>query len=724
MSSAPPPGALQASNSANDQDPSANSLSWEGDRMFNIYIHDYCHKRGYRKTAQELMREADLGPDPHPPIDARQGLLFEWWSVFWVLFTAKANGSATGPNGDDAVLYTQHQAQQAMNRAARLPSAAGTAPGHPMSRPGVNGRPFAGVPMTNGVGPNPGAMNGMPGHAQAPSANPSTQPNPPPFAQPPLPGQPRNQLGAPRPTNGLFSSPTMAHSPQNTGAQGPQPPQPGPQPNQHPLSGRSPHQGAMPPPGHPAAPGQPSGSGPNQTPANAFQNTRPPSRSASPGQGNIMTQPSPSMANRQAVGMPGFGPMSDQQLMAELTRMNHLQLEPLKREVNIEVMKDLNSMNPDEKLRLVNAYRRRKPPHPSTATNLAAVNVMPPSNRLAPGPGPRPSKRASVAEEAENPPGASGSPPDSKRPRRSPIQNNPMYPQPMTGQPGQGGPPQAQMSNGLLKPGGMPGGPQPTPFAMQAMPGGPMGGGMGMTMGQPSMGVGPHMNKMGPMPGQGSMMGTPQMQPMGPQNQTQQYRQSLVSFHQNGVPTGMPGGSDPTFGMSMAGRPGGPSGPPFDNARKPPMNMLPASPSMNKDMKDGKPDGSPGNVNGRTPTTSGTAASTPSNNPAQPGPPLHQPGQGPTPNSNLNPNPSQSVDPSPASMLGGPMGGIGGPPAPGGPSADLAMFSTNFLDNLTGDLGEFGDNIFGRPDGDINFERDFGQWFNPDDISTGLDMKQ
>jgi len=211
---------------------------------------------------------------------------------------------------------------------------------------------------------------------------------------------------------------------------------------------------------------------------------------------------------------------------------------------------------------------------------------------------------------------------------------------------------------------------------------------------------------------------------MGPQNQTQQYRQSLVSFHQNGVPTGMPGGSDPTFGMNMTGRPGGPSGPPFDNARKqPPMNMLPASPSMNKDMKDGKPDGSPGNVNGRTPT-SGTAASTPSNNPAQPGPPLHQPGQGPTPNSNLNPNPSQSVDPSPTSMLGGPMAGIGGPPAPGGPSADLTMFSTNFLDNLTGDLGEFGDNIFGRPDGDINFERDFGQWFNPDDISTGLDMKQ
>src|SRR4051812_5620184 len=75
------------------------ALSWEGDKMcatsvpivsladyfffslsldqpsrFNIYIYDYCFKRGFRKTAQELMNEGDLGPDPTPPINARQGL--------------------------------------------------------------------------------------------------------------------------------------------------------------------------------------------------------------------------------------------------------------------------------------------------------------------------------------------------------------------------------------------------------------------------------------------------------------------------------------------------------------------------------------------------------------------------------------------------------------------------------------------------------------------------
>jgi hypothetical protein len=45
---------------------------------FNIYIYDYCSKRGFRKTAKELLMEADLPPESTPPINARQGLLFEY----------------------------------------------------------------------------------------------------------------------------------------------------------------------------------------------------------------------------------------------------------------------------------------------------------------------------------------------------------------------------------------------------------------------------------------------------------------------------------------------------------------------------------------------------------------------------------------------------------------------------------------------------------------------
>ena len=46
-------------------------------RRFNIYIYDYCYKRGYKKTAKELLQEADIPIDSKPPINARQGLLFE-----------------------------------------------------------------------------------------------------------------------------------------------------------------------------------------------------------------------------------------------------------------------------------------------------------------------------------------------------------------------------------------------------------------------------------------------------------------------------------------------------------------------------------------------------------------------------------------------------------------------------------------------------------------------
>jgi hypothetical protein len=44
---------------------------------FNIYIYDYCNKRGFRETAQKLMAEAEIPPDSAPPINAKQGLLFE-----------------------------------------------------------------------------------------------------------------------------------------------------------------------------------------------------------------------------------------------------------------------------------------------------------------------------------------------------------------------------------------------------------------------------------------------------------------------------------------------------------------------------------------------------------------------------------------------------------------------------------------------------------------------
>ncbi|KAI5833172.1 hypothetical protein K523DRAFT_233474 [Schizophyllum commune Tattone D] len=57
-------------------DPTISTMSWEGDHMFNVYVHDYCVKHGFFKTASELRREAGLS-DAAPPIQTKQGFIFE-----------------------------------------------------------------------------------------------------------------------------------------------------------------------------------------------------------------------------------------------------------------------------------------------------------------------------------------------------------------------------------------------------------------------------------------------------------------------------------------------------------------------------------------------------------------------------------------------------------------------------------------------------------------------
>ncbi|KAF8997880.1 hypothetical protein BDQ17DRAFT_836862 [Cyathus striatus] len=75
---------------------------------------------------------------------------------------------------------------------------------------------------------------------------------------------------------------------------------------------------------------------------------------------------------------------------------------------------------------------------------------------------------------------------------------------------------------------------------------------------------------------------------------------------------------------------------------------------------------------------------------------------------------------------------IGGTPVPPpgqnpppGSMADTSIantiFTNDFINSVASSLEDFGPELF-RQDADISFERDFGQWFNPDD-SMGLDMK-
>ncbi|KAG9002158.1 Transcriptional activator flo8 [Tulasnella sp. JGI-2019a] len=73
------------------------TLSWEGDRMLHIYMLDYARKRGFGAVVTALSTTTTTPTDVKAPIDAPQGLLYEWWVVFWEIFTAK---SSEGANPD------------------------------------------------------------------------------------------------------------------------------------------------------------------------------------------------------------------------------------------------------------------------------------------------------------------------------------------------------------------------------------------------------------------------------------------------------------------------------------------------------------------------------------------------------------------------------------------------------------------------------------------------
>jgi hypothetical protein len=77
------------------------------------------------------------------------------------------------------------------------------------------------------------------------------------------------------------------------------------------------------------------------------------------------------------------------------------------------------------------------------------------------------------------------------------------------------------------------------------------------------------------------------------------------------------------------------------------------------------------------------------------------------------------------SMLGGPtLGPPGLNPGPGMGPGGGDIFSSDFINSVASTLDRFEDldqSLF-RPDGDINFERDFGQWFQPDDTGGSIKM--
>jgi len=125
------------------------------------------------------------------------------------------------------------------------------------------------------------------------------------------------------------------------------------------------------------------------------------------------------------------------------------------------------------------------------------------------------------------------------------------------------------------------------------------------------------------------------------------------------------------------------------------------TPSLNTDTNPGHPP----NVNGRGPPTPVLSA-TRNQDSGGPGPGTPEPvgiGAG---------GPSMALSPSgPMSASTGGQLSLGNPPR-----MSDAIFSAEFINSVARTLDEIDNSMVHRSDSDINFERDFGQWFNdPDD---------
>ncbi|KAF8647758.1 hypothetical protein AX16_006593 [Volvariella volvacea WC 439] len=526
-------------------------------------------------------------------------------------------------------------------------------------QPGVPSAP----PTFSMGGPNPPQPNGIAGPSAPPigqgiqSLNSNFQVLFPQHQRPPF-------TGPQRAPNGAFQSPTMGHSPQaSVGTPGQQPLQPpqAPQQPQHPQAPMSQlgpptpglshmNRGMPPPQGGPAGmnPMLIPGGQPGGTPTQPFQTVgRPPSRTATPGQGGSI-QPSPGLAARQPP--PPTAVLTDNTWMAEFNAIAPQILSQLKAEVGLS-SKENTHLTPLDKQRIVATLRQRR--KPGEGMHMAQPAVPPRAPQLQAPPQPiqqlqgqpqRKRNSTSPGEEHETLPRNESSPPERKRLRRSPLDQNAVNAQlsfgpsqppqaiPGVGQPPAGPSPQTNIAPGMGQ-----------GQNMMGRAGSLIAGASGMPMGPPP----PHSaSQMGMnLTGLG---GSPGML-MNAHN----YRQSLQALHKNplGGAAGSPVASDsnlaPGGGPPPPGQaPGpqfapGPGVPRVMNSKMPP----PASPAMpagasSKDgaassNKDGKgPDGSPRN---------GMTGTGPGGNPPTPGPS----GQGQLGSS----GPSSGIAPSPSALL-------------------------------------------------------------------------
>ncbi|GAA5967674.1 hypothetical protein JCM3765_005848 [Sporobolomyces pararoseus] len=134
------------------QNPGSSTQVWEGDATLHSYCYDYMRKRGWNEAASRFAKDAGIKEEDWkgPPIEAPQGLLYEWWSVFWDVFIARSQKS--GPRNPNADAYVEAM------RAKRDPLV--------VQFSGPNAPPPMTLPRSLAHPPRPNSTN-PPGHVRA-----------------------------------------------------------------------------------------------------------------------------------------------------------------------------------------------------------------------------------------------------------------------------------------------------------------------------------------------------------------------------------------------------------------------------------------------------------------------------------------------------------------------------------------------------------------------------
>ncbi|KAL3522293.1 hypothetical protein ACH5RR_015127 [Cinchona calisaya] len=67
---------------------------WDAQKILDKYIHDYMKRKNMHETAEIFAQEANVDDKAAVAIDAPEGFLKEWWSLFWDVFSSRLESSS------------------------------------------------------------------------------------------------------------------------------------------------------------------------------------------------------------------------------------------------------------------------------------------------------------------------------------------------------------------------------------------------------------------------------------------------------------------------------------------------------------------------------------------------------------------------------------------------------------------------------------------------------